>query len=300
MEAKKDLSNYLNNMDTQNVELLDKTLINDTYSNFRLFGIGKPTQKQIERKTVRVDRRADEKKEFREGNLLDKAKVIVRKTVRINPVIAPMRAGALAGIRLNIFGIAIRLYPAFLTPEQAKSKRISVDSIEPAKRAWAKVSKKWKSLGGNVVTLENTIKGAWNKPVLKWTKKNKARLANGVDGNEYEYDFEYNNVSGVEEVASAITIGLPILTGIIALIKETKKNPLETANPDLENVEVPAPTMTEEELDNLAKTDADNDVLTDDSDNKILGMPKTAFWIGVGAIVLIGGYFGYKKFIAKK
>lgn len=286
-------------MDTQNIELLDKSLINDTYSNFRLFGIGKPTQKQIERKAVRVERRADEKKEFRQGNIFDKAKVIVRKVVRFNPAVAPMRAGALAGIRLNIFGIAIRLYPAFLTPEQAKSKRISVDSIEPAKQAWTKVTKFWKGIGGNVVTLENTIKGAWNKPILKWTKKNKARLANGVDGNISDY--EYNNVTGAEEVLSAISIGLPILTSIVGLIKVAKKNPLEKSNPDLENVEVPAPTMTDEQLQKLAEDIKDGGVPADgEDDDKILGIPKVAFWIGVGAIVLVGGYFGYKKFIAKK
>jgi hypothetical protein len=33
---------------------------------------------------------------------------------------------------------------------------------------------------------------------------------------------------------------------------------------------------------------------------KILGIPKTAFWIGVSAIALIGGFLVYKKFIAKK
>jgi len=41
----------------------------------------------------------------------------------------------------------------------------------------------------------------------------------------------------------------------------------------------------------------DDDITEDDT---ILGMPKVAFWIGVSAVVLIGGYFGYKKFIAKK
>ena len=35
-------------------------------------------------------------------------------------------------------------------------------------------------------------------------------------------------------------------------------------------------------------------------DDKILGIPKTAFWIGVSAIALIGGFLVYKKFIAKK
>jgi len=33
--------------------------------------------------------------------------------------------------------------------------------------------------------------------------------------------------------------------------------------------------------------------------DNVMGIPKTAFWIGIGAIVLIGGYFGYKKFIKK-
>jgi hypothetical protein len=35
-------------------------------------------------------------------------------------------------------------------------------------------------------------------------------------------------------------------------------------------------------------------------EDKILGIPKTAFWIGVSAIALIGGFLVYKKFIAKK
>lgn len=34
-------------------------------------------------------------------------------------------------------------------------------------------------------------------------------------------------------------------------------------------------------------------------DDKILGIPKIAFWIGVSAIVLIGGFVVYKKFIKK-
>jgi hypothetical protein len=38
---------------------------------------------------------------------------------------------------------------------------------------------------------------------------------------------------------------------------------------------------------------------TNDADDKIMGLPKTAFWIGVGVIAIVGGYFGYKKFIKK-
>jgi len=34
----------------------------------------------------------------------------------------------------------------------------------------------------------------------------------------------------------------------------------------------------------------------DESSDKILGMPKMVFYVGVSALVLIGGFFAYKKF----
>jgi hypothetical protein len=286
MESKKSISKYLGNMEFQNVELLDNALINEGYSNFQIFGIGKPSAKQIERRESRELRKAQEREEFQSGNLLDKLKVAGRKVIRFNPASAAMRGGALAGIRLNIFGIATRLYPAFLTTEQARAKKISVDSIQPAKKAWGKVSNFWIKVGGNTTTLQQAISGAWNKPVFKWTKKAKARVANnGVDG-------DFNNVTGVEEAASAITVGLPFLTAIVSLIKETKKNPFQTSNPDLENVQLPEQTVTPEELERFAQQT--------DEDDKILGIPKVAFWIGVGVITLVGGYLVYKKVTAKK
>jgi hypothetical protein len=36
------------------------------------------------------------------------------------------------------------------------------------------------------------------------------------------------------------------------------------------------------------------------TDDKILGMPKTVFYIGLGVVALVGGIIVYKKFIAKK
>jgi len=239
-------------------------------------------------------RKADEKQEFKSGNLLDKIKVVGRKIVRFNPAFAVMRSGALAGIRINIFGIATRLYPAFINPEQAVSKKIKPESIQPAKNAWTKVSNFWKKIGGNATTLEQAIRGAWFKPVFKWTKKAKARAGSGFDGDDFSY------VAG-EVSFGSIATGMSILTSIVGLIKDTKKNPLQTSNPDLENVEVPAPTETPEELEKFAQDTSEGGIPPDgEDDGKILGIPKVAFWIGVGAITLIGGYLVYKKITSKK
>ena len=52
-----------------------------------------------------------------------------------------------------------------------------------------------------------------------------------------------------------------------------------------------------------AKADAEKNTAVDeadDSSDKIMGIPKTGFYIGLGVLVILGGYFGYKKFIAKK
>ena len=51
--------------------------------------------------------------------------------------------------------------------------------------------------------------------------------------------------------------------------------------------------------DRTAGKDAKEDADSADS-GKILGMPKTAFWIGVGAVALIGGFIAFKMIKRKK
>jgi hypothetical protein len=46
-------------------------------------------------------------------------------------------------------------------------------------------------------------------------------------------------------------------------------------------------------------TKATDTKVADNVDDKIFGIKKTYFYIGV-ALLLVGGYFGYQKYIAKK
>ena len=51
------------------------------------------------------------------------------------------------------------------------------------------------------------------------------------------------------------------------------------------------------------KADAEvlaNEAVDKSDSDKIMGIPKGIFWFGVIGLTMIGGYFGYQKFIAKK
>ena len=73
-------------------------------------------------------------------------------------------------------------------------------------------------------------------------------------------------------------------------------DPSEANDPDIQNL------LGKGQADGAGTEDDENagDETDDTDDDTILGINKTAFWIGVGVITLVGGYFGYKKFIAKK
>jgi hypothetical protein len=96
-----------------------------------------------------------------------------------------------------------------------------------------------------------------------------------------------------------------------------KKNPYVEGSTEakklddqLKTADTEAPPVTPEQieelkkLEGLAKEDLNKGLGLDESTGElesdtILGMPKPAFYIGVGLLVLVGGYFVYKKFIKK-
>lgn len=349
MEDKKDLSKYLHNMDTQNIDLLDKSLINDTYSNFRLLGIGKETEAQKARRAKLKKTLSDAGKNI-EGTLKDAGKNIkgtikdaghnIKQTtkevihndnlkkvtkgvfLKYNPAVAIPRSSALLAFRINLFGISTRLYPAFLSDEELVKYNFDVENAKHAREAWEKTANFWEDkIGGDRNKLREAISGAWNKPVFK-TKIAKFRKAStsNFDGN-YDNLYEtYAYPTGAEEtaVSTYILAGLPVVASIITLIATTraKKNPYNEGSSDSQNYgneiagQNPPPVNAEEikkiidgAIDDKAKglpNDNSGLDITDIKDDKILGIPKVAFWIGITAIVLIGGYFGYKKFISKK
>jgi hypothetical protein len=239
-----------------------------------------------------------------------------------NPIVAVPRSSALLAFRVNLFGISTRLYPAFLDEATLVKYNFDVANAQNAKRAWERVANFWEDkIGGDRNKLREAISGAWNKPVFK-TKRAKERLGSmAFDGN-YENLYDSYGSTGEVGVGAYIIAGLPIVSGLINLIAQerAKKNPFNQGTPQGQSFENQIegenpPPVSKDELEKIIKgalDDKSKGLGLDDTgldstdgnktmgdDDKILGIPKTAFWIGVSAIVLIGGFVVYKKFIKK-
>ena len=252
----------------------------------------------------------------------DNLKNIGKKFLTYNPVVAIPRSSALLAFRVNLFGVSTRLYPAFLDNETLVKYNFDVTNAGNARRAWERVANFWEDkIGGDRNKLREAISGAWNKPVFK-TKRAKERLNRTSTFDGFDR-YSYSSMTGAE-ISAYVSVGLTIIGGIISLINQekAKKNPFNQNSPQAQSFEnqiegeIPPPVNKEElekiiqgALDDKSKglglddTGADSTNLDESGklkdDDKILGIPKTAFWIGVSAIVLIGGFVVYKKFIKK-
>ena len=237
-----------------------------------------------------------------------------------NPIVAVPRSSALLAFRVNLFGISTRLYPAFLDEATLVKYNLDVANAQNAKRAWEKVANFWEDkIGGDRNKLREAISGAWNKPVFK-TKRAKERLNRTSTFDGYDR-YSYSSMTGAE-IGAYITAGLPIVGSLIGLIasERARKNPFNQNTPQGQSFENQIegenpPPVSKDELEKIIKgalDDKSKGLGLDDTgldstdgnktmgdDDKILGIPKTAFWIGVSAIVLIGGFVVYKKFIKK-
>ena len=124
------------------------------------------------------NKKKKERKEHFEKALIEgkveKGKLL-RKLQKFNPAAIVLRGTVLTALRFNIFGVATRLYPAFLTEEEAKAKNFDIENLPKAKLALQKVYAFYMRIGGNPnKMLKNVIVKAHDKPVLN-TKKAKAR-----------------------------------------------------------------------------------------------------------------------------
>lgn len=270
----------------------------EEYSGFQLFGIGKPSAKQIERRKKRKEKHEAVKKEFKGLSLKDK---LLNLSQKFNPAAALPRSSALVGVRVNVFGIATRLYPALLTEQELKSRNFNLENAKKSREAWEKVKKVWIGLGGATPALEKAIRNGYDKPVFK-TKKAKARKEAEKQGSfdAGVYELEFSNYTGAEETAAYISIGISLLAAISAAIGKSgaSKNPYDNKQIDTEGMDSTELTPDQKaELERVAQAAADDLAKGkgldsgDDSDDKILGLPKAAFWIGtsllaVGAVAL--------------
>ena len=161
-----------------------------------------------------------------------------------NPAAAIPRAGVLAGMRVNIFGLARKLYIGTLTDQEIKDKKVNPVEAKKVKDLLdGKINYLWSGLGGSIQNLKDAIKVGFDKPVFETEKSQDARLKMqyGFAGKGYDIDqmdldlatddeFYYNSEGGT---AAAVAAGLAILGTILKMVNDAKlsKNPYLTTDP---------------------------------------------------------------------
>lgn len=160
------------------MDLFEPTMsgfLDESFSNFKSKEERKKkkTQRKAKRaakKARRKEKRTEAKKERQEHTLAERSENIAAKVP-----LAPVRAGFLAGLRLNIFGMSRKLYPAVLTVEEAKKKNINLENRERAIKALKNIEKLYFLLGGRSVSISENIKKGFNKPIFKTRKIKEAK-----------------------------------------------------------------------------------------------------------------------------
>jgi len=154
-------------------EPTNSNLLSEDFSNFRVMGIGKQTDKQKKKQVRRVEKRAIAKEE-RKG--MSVGKRILNVTQKANPAAVVPRSSFLLALRVNLFGLARKLYPATLTDAELKAKDMNLENAKKAREALRGFSKVWTGLGGRTVSLSENIRKGFDKPIFK-TKKIKEMKA---------------------------------------------------------------------------------------------------------------------------
>ncbi len=161
----------------------------ELYSNFKSKEERK--KKQSERKAHRKEKRAAAKEE-RKGMGLGKR--LLNLSQKANPAAIVPRSSFLLGLRVNIFGISRRLYPATLTEAELIKKGFDVENARKAKEVIEKkFAPVWAALGGRKISLYENIKKGFAKPIFK-TKKVKA-MQKQIKENEAKADAKTNKVA---------------------------------------------------------------------------------------------------------
>lgn len=242
-------------------------------------------------------------------------------------------------IRTNQLGIATRLYPAIANNQEIKASKFKPSFIPKSKMSYAEILKKWKENGGKEEKLNEAIrKGAKLRfKKTKSIKKTKSKLSfdgigysnvGGEDSPTPEVAENVTDVSVTPEEAAAVTEE----TGSTEVVEEQKVSGWNKFLAFIMNIfkknkasdEVPyedgsseAAAYTEDvstvadEIAAAENGDASGDIDLDDdapissgskmgSSDKILGIPKKAFWIGSGVLALGIAAFVTWKLVKKK
>ena len=303
-------------MDLNELEVTNRNLAED-YSNFRLFGIGKETEAQKARRAKIKKALEDANKNIKQTTQdivknKELKKVLKANFLTYNPAVAIPRSSALLAFRVNLFGVSSRLYPAFLNEPELKKYNFNLENAKNAKVAWEKIANFWEDkIGGDRNKLKEAISGAWNKPVFR-TKKAKARKSSTstFDGDNQQYSNVADPYSGVA-VGAYISAGLSIVGGIVKIIASNgaKKNPYNEGTSEYNDFQNQMsgetdPSVNQSELNKIIQGAIDDKkkglgldntgIDAKDLDDKIMGIPKTGFYVGLTVLVLVGAFVTYK------
>ena len=257
--------------------------------------------------------------ELKHGSNKEKLHAAIQAFNWSNPAAAIPRVGVLGLARLNFFGFATRLYPAFLTDEELKKGHFDIANAQKAKDSWDKVKKAWELMGGNPVGLEKRIKESHDRPVFH-TKKAKAREEhekNGIDGKRtYSYaDLERDVIEKAAEVFGTsnaydggasvyISMGSSAFMGLMKKLVEggAAKNPYADKNIDTTGMGDPNVTKEDQAVIDKMNEQAAKDKAAglplgdgDEKEDMVSKKTSTYVWIGVGVAVLVAGIIILKK-----
>lgn len=236
-------------------------------------------------------------------------------------------------IRTNQLGIATRLYPAIANNQEIKASKFKPSFIPKSKMSYAEILKKWKENGGKEEKLNEAIrKGA----KLRF-KKPKSKLSfdgigySNIEGDELSRPEIAENVTDVsvtpeeaaavaEETGSTEVVEEQKVSGwnkflafIMNIFKKNKASdevPYEDGSSEAAAYTEDVSTVADE-IAAAENGDASGDIDLDDdapissgskmgSSDKILGIPKKAFWIGSGVLALGIAAFVTWKLVKKK
>ncbi len=169
----------------------------DVYSNFKSKEERK--KKKAERKAKRVvkkERRIEKRKIAKEERKsMPLGKRLLNLSQKANPAAIVPRSSFLLALRVNLFGLSRRLYPATLTDEEIKKRGLDPENAKRAKDVIEnKFAKVWSALGGRKVSLYENIKKGFDKPIFKTKKIKEAKKSiKEAESKSASFDGDYND-----------------------------------------------------------------------------------------------------------
>lgn len=199
--------------------------------------------------------KAGEKREDKQGS------GVLHTVNRFNPAVAAMRAGVLAAMKLNLYGIAKKLRWAYLSEAEARKRGFEMERWTKYVKALHKLEKTFFSAGGKPENLKKAIlEGKGNKdramPLKGFTLGYGEFQAHSslveilgpeIYSSEVVRPSVQSGVSGLGEVATAAALGVAstLLTALALLLKSIGElkhgpSPETAADPNSPDENLPA------------------------------------------------------------